>query len=292
MRKRPLVVLLGFCLFAPMMLRWFEHSQVYHPSRFLEASGAELGRPFEDVSFRSTDGVRLNGWFFPCNSNSTNSELVVLLCHGNGGNISHRLDMASALLATGINVFVFDYRGYGRSQGSPDEEGTYCDAEAAYGWLKQKGFRGKNIVLFGESLGGGVAAELATRVEVCGLVLQSTFTCIPDIGAELFPWLPVRWLSHIKYDTLSKLPRIKAPVLVMHSRGDALIRFQHSQRNFAAANQPKLFCELTGDHNDPLTNRAQFIADFERFLALIATTRSAGSSSQGAEAQTTANSRR
>lgn len=288
MRKRPLVVLLGFCLLAPMMLRWFEHSQVYHPSRLLEASGAELGRPFEDVSFRSTDGLQLNGWFFPCNSNSIKSALVVLLCHGNGGNISHRLDMAAALLDTGVNVFLFDYRGYGRSQGRPDEQGTYRDAEAAYAWLRQKGFGGKNILLFGESLGGGVAAELATRLEVGGLVLQSTFTCIPDIGVELFPWLPVRWLSHIKYDTLSKLPRVKAPVLVMHSRNDTLIRFQHSQKNFAAANQPKLFCELTGDHNDPLTNRAQFIADFERFLALIASSPSAAASSPAPEPQTTA----
>jgi fermentation-respiration switch protein FrsA (DUF1100 family) len=265
-----LALLLAAALLIPFMLRWFEHSQVYHPSRFMEATGAELRRPFQDVYFKTQDGIKLNGWFFPANSNSPRSRLVVLLCHGNGGNISHRLQMAEALLSTGLNVFLFDYRGYGRSTGRPSEEGTYRDGEAAYKWLLQKGFVGKNILLFGESLGGGVAAELATRFEIGGLILQSTFTCIADIGADLFPWLPVRWLAHIKYDTLSKLPRIKAPLLVMHSRDDSLIRFRHSEINFAAANDPKLFCELAGDHNDPLTNRPKFIADFERLLKLIA----------------------
>jgi hypothetical protein len=268
--RRPLVVCLGACLLFPLMLRWFEHSQVYHPTRVMDASGAELGRPFEDVYFKTEDGVRLNAWFFPAATNSARSSLVVLLCHGNGGNISHRLEMTEALLATGVNVLAFDYRGYGRSEGYPSEEGTYRDGRAAYEWLQKRGFEGRHILLFGESLGGGVAAELAARLNCAGLILQSTFTCIADIGADLFPWLPVRWLAHIKYDTLSKLPRIKAPILVMHSREDRLIRFEHSQKNFAAASEPKLFCELVGDHNNPLANRQQFTADFERFLNLIA----------------------
>jgi fermentation-respiration switch protein FrsA (DUF1100 family) len=271
--RKSLIWLLGVCLLTPIMLRWFEHTQVYCPDRILHATGAELGRPFEDVYFRAGDGVELNGWFFPSDTNSPHSSKVVLLCHGNGGNISYRLDMTQALLSTGVNVFLFDYRGYGRSKGYPSEEGTYRDAEAAYQWLIQKGFAARNILAFGESLGGGVAAELATRTATAGLILQSTFTCIADIGAELFPWLPVRWLGRIKYDTLSKLPRIKAPVLVMHSRGDTLIRFRHSERNFAAALEPKLFCELAGDHNDPLTNRAQFIEGFEKFLKLVTSQR-------------------
>ena len=252
-----------------LVLRWFEHSQVYHPSRVLEATGAELGRPFEDVRFVASDGVELNGWFFPADANSRRASLAVLLCHGNGGHISHRLELARALLSTGVCVFLFDYRGYGRSAGRPTEQGTYRDGEAAYRWLENKGFAGKKIILFGESLGGGVAAELASRLPAAGLILQSTFTCIPDIGADLFPWLPVRLLARIKYDTLSKLPQVKAPVLIMHSRGDRLVRFQHSQKNFAAANDPKLFCELVGDHNDSISNTVQYIADFEKLLRLI-----------------------
>jgi fermentation-respiration switch protein FrsA (DUF1100 family) len=272
-RKRPLLALLGFCLVAPIMLRWFEHSQIYCPDRVLNATGAELGRPFEDVYFRTGDGVELNGWFFPSDTNSARSSQVVLLCHGNGGNISYRLDMAEALLSTGVNVFLFDYRGYGRSKGYPSEEGTYQDAEAACRWLEQRGFAGRDIIVFGESLGGGVAAGLATRKTIGGLVLQSTFTSISDIGAELFPWLPVRLLGRIKYDTLSKLPRIKVPVLVMHSRDDQLIRFRHGERNYAAAGEPKLFCELFGDHNDPLTNKARFVADFEKFVEVVSSQR-------------------
>lgn len=268
-RKR-LWALLGTVLLLVYMLRWFEHSQIYHPSRVMEATGAELGRPFEDVHFQAADGVDLNGWFFPGNTNSPRAPLAVLLCHGNGGNISQRLEMAEALLSTGVSVFLFDYRGYGRSAGRPSEEGTYRDGEAAYRWLERKGFAGERVLLFGESLGGAVAAELANRLPIAGLILQSTFTCIADIGADLFPWLPVRWLAHIKYDTLKKLPHIKAPVLVMHSRADRLVLFKHSERNFAAANNPKLFCELAGEHNDPLTDRARFVADFGKFLNLIA----------------------
>jgi uncharacterized protein len=266
---KKLIGLLGTCLLIVLMLRWFEHSQVYHPDRVLTATGAELGRRFEDAVFKANDGVELNGWFFPANTNSPRARLVVLLCHGNAGNIGHRLDTCAALLATGVNVFVFDYRGYGKSRGRPSEEGTYLDAQAAYHWLCQRGFAGTNIISFGESLGGGIAAELAVREPVGGLVLQSTFTSISDIGADLFPWLPVRWLAKIRYDTHSKLPRLKFPVLVMHSRVDEIIPFRQGQRNFAAANEPKLFWELTGSHNEPLANRRHFIAGLERLLDMI-----------------------
>jgi len=266
---RTLIEVLAACLLIFFMLRWFEHSQVYHPERVLATTGAALDRPFEDVFFKASDGVTLNGWFFPAGTNAHRRQLAVLLCHGNAGNISHRLDTCVALLATGVNVFVFDYRGYGRSEGHPSEEGTYRDAQAAYLWLRQKGFAGANIVAFGESIGGGVAAELAVREPLGGLVLQSSFTSIPDMAAELFPWLPVRWLGTIHYDTHSKLPRIHIPVLVMHSPADELVAFHHGQRNFAAANDPKLFWELRDDHNNPLADTPHFIAGLEKFLALI-----------------------
>ncbi len=268
-RAKTLIGLLVTCLLVLLMLRWFEHSQVYHPDRVLTATGAELGRPFEDVHFKASDGVELDGWFFPANTNSSRTRLALLQCHGNAGNIGHRLDTAAALLATGVNVFLFDYRGYGQSQGRPSEEGTYRDAEAACQWLRHRGFAATNIVAFGESLGGGVAAELAVREPLGGLVLHSTFTSIPDIGAELFPWLPVRWLATIRYDTHAKLPRLHIPVLVLHSRVDEIVPFHHAERNFAAANEPKLFWELRGDHNSPLADAKHFIAGLEKFLRLV-----------------------
>jgi hypothetical protein len=256
-------------LLAGIMFRTFEKNQVFHPFRKLESQAAELGRPFEDVTITTSDGLQLHGWFFPCTTNSSRAREVVLYCHGNGGNISHRLGACAALLETGVNVLLFDYRGYGRSEGRPSEEGTYLDAQAAYRWLKQRGFAPAHILAFGESLGGAVAVELAIRERLCGIVLQSSFTSIPDVGAELFPWLPVRWLATIFYDSRAKLGKVKVPVMVMHSRSDRLVRFHHAQSNYAAANEPKLLWELAGDHNDSLSDRQKFVEGVEKFLALI-----------------------
>jgi hypothetical protein len=196
--------------------------------------------------------------------------LVLLVCHGNAGNISHRVELSRVMLRTGASVMVFDYRGYGRSEGTSSEEGTYLDAKAAYHWLRQQGFAPKNIILFGESLGGGVASELALREQVGGLVLQSTFTSIADVGSELFPWLPVRWINTIKYDTLKKLPRLKLPLLVMHSRHDEMIRFRHAEKNFAAANEPKMLWETSGRHDYTLPADRELCAQgLENFLTLV-----------------------
>jgi len=250
------------------MIRWFEHRQVYAPSRTLDFSAQQLGRPFEDVAFEASDGVRLHGWFFPCDPTSLRAGLVLLLLHGNGGNISHRLSFYQAWLSLGVNVFAFDYRGYGQSGGRAGEEGTYRDAQAAVGWLRRRGFAPGRILALGKSLGGGVASELALREPLGALALQSTFTSIPDIGAELFPWLPVRRLHSIHYHTLEKLPRLTLPVLVMHSPDDALIGYHHAQRNFAAARAPKMFWEIRGGHTDVLeVGRAQYLEGLEKFLA-------------------------
>lgn len=262
------LILLPVVLFG--MLRWFEYRNVYHPTASLWVEPGVLGRPVEAVWLTTHDGVRLSAWFFPAAAKSPRHHLAVLHCHGNGGNISHRLDVANALLATGVNVLLFDYRGYGLSSGRPNEEGTYLDAQAGYAWLRERGFAPTNIIAFGESLGGGVATELGAREPLGGLVLQSTFTSIPDIGAELFPWLPVRWLASIHYDTCAKLPRIHVPVLVMHSRADTLIPFAHAERNFAVANEPKLFHEIAGNHNDFLeADRDKFIAGFQALLRIV-----------------------
>lgn len=264
---RRLLKALLVLIFIVMLFRWFEHSQVYHPSRTMDATGAELGRPFENVFFKTGDGIELNGWFFPANTNSPRAHLAVLVCHGNGGNISHRLALYRALLETGVAVFAFDYRGYGRSQGRPGEEGTYLDAQAAYQWLTKEGFA--DIIVFGESLGGGIASELCLREKMRGLILLSAFTSIPDIGKEFFPWLPAKLLGTIEYDTRARLPRLKIPVLVMHSRADELAAFHHAERNFAAANEPKLFWEISGGHNDALDEPARFVEGIEKFLGLV-----------------------
>jgi fermentation-respiration switch protein FrsA (DUF1100 family) len=149
----------GLAIF--IMLRWYEHHQVFHPDRVLWTKATDLGRPCEDFFFTARDGVKLNAWFFPADKDSPRKPMAVLVCHGNGGNIGYRLELCRALLDTGVSVLMFDYRGYGRSEGRPGEEGTYHDAQAAYEWLRSHGFSGKDIVAYGESLGGGVACELA-----------------------------------------------------------------------------------------------------------------------------------
>ncbi len=233
------------------------------------AKPGDLHRPFEDVVLKTGDGLEINGWYFPAAANSARAGKVILVCHGNAGNISTRLHLCSALLSTGVGVFVFDYRGYGRSEGSPSEKGTALDAEAAYQWLRQKGYTGTDIIAYGESLGGAVATELAVTQTLGGLILQSTFTSVPDIGAELFPWLPVKTIASISYATKDKLPKLKLPVLVMHSPEDEIIPYHHGQTNFARANEPKLFCELRGGHNDTLMDRARFVAGINALLRLI-----------------------
>lgn len=276
-RRRSLIVLLGLILCLPMLFRWFEHKNVYHPTSVFDARPEELHRSFEEVRFKAEDGVMLHGWFFPAELASQNPGVAILFCHGNGGNISHRLPVYELLLETGAAVFAFDYRGYGQSKGRPTEKGTYLDAEAALAWLAKRGHAPSNVIVFGESLGGGIAAELATHQPVGGVVLQSTFTSIPDIGAELFWWLPVRLVSSIDYGTNRKLPNIQAPVVVMHSRDDSLVPFQHAERNFAAANEPKWLVELQGDHNYSLTDREAFKSGLQRLVDEIQrNTRDAG----------------
>ena len=259
------VALLPALLYA--FFRWFEQSQVYAPSRALTGKATDLGRPVEDIYFKAEDGVQLNGWFFAAAPDSPRATRVILHLHGNAGNIGSRLETYRALLETGVNLFAIDYRGYGRSQGSPSEEGTYRDAQAAWRWLGAKGFAPSDIIVFGESLGGGVAAGLACRETIGGLILESTFASIPQIGTELYPWLPVNLVASIRYDTKSKLPSIHAPVLVMHSRADHLIGFHHAQQNFEAAHQPKWLWELAGDHNDILLDgKEKYLAGVEKFL--------------------------
>lgn len=250
------------------MIRWFEHRQVYAPKRKLEASGSELGRPLEEAWIQTADGVRLHGWFFPAEKNSPRTHQVLLLCHGNAGNIGHRLHWVKAWLELGLNVFIFDYRGYGRSEGRVDEAGTYRDAQSAFEWLRSKGFTPENIVVLGKSLGGGIASELVSREPVGALILQSTFTSIPDLGTELFRWLPVRRLHSIHYDTIHRLPRIQSPVLVAHSRSDDLIGFHHAERNFQAAAGPKMMLEMAGNHVSVLEDgRQEYLAGLARFLS-------------------------
>ncbi|MCP4378426.1 MAG: alpha/beta fold hydrolase, partial [bacterium] len=167
----------------------FQGSLVYRPTRQLINTPDQMGMQYENVSLQTSDGVKVHGWFIPCETEKG----TVLMFHGNGGNISHRLETIAIFRRMGYNVMIIDYRGYGQSEGSPSEQGTYRDAEAAWTYLTRKRkIDASKIVLFGRSLGGAVAAWLAVEKHSAGVILESTFTSVPDRGAELYKYLPVR----------------------------------------------------------------------------------------------------
>ena len=219
------------------------------PSRKLVATPEQIDLKYEAVTLIATDGVRLSGWFVPV----AQPRATVLFFHGNAGNISHRLDTLELLHSLNLAVFIIDYRGYGESEGKPTEEGLYRDAEAAWEYLTEtRGIPAHEILLFGRSLGGAVAAYLAEHHPALGLVLESTFTSIPEIAAQLYPWLPVHTLTRYWYDTGSRLPNIDMPVLIIHSPDDEVIPFSHSQALYDLAKEPKCFVEIQGGHNTGL----------------------------------------
>jgi hypothetical protein len=229
-----------------LLLALFQSKLVYYPTREFEGSPADAGLEFEDVTLTTADGVTIHGWWVP----ATDGRATVLFCHGNGGNISHRIDTLKILNRLGLNVFIFDYHGYGKSGGSPSEDGTAMDAEAAWQYVTvTRGIPAERVILHGRSLGGAVAARLAVAHTPRALVLESTFTSIPDIGAEIYPYLPVRAISRIHYDTKAIIADVGCPLLVIHSPDDDLVPYHHGRALFDAAREPKVFLEIHGDHN-------------------------------------------
>lgn len=233
----------------------------------LIATPQRLGLVYEEVFFTAADGVRLHGWYVPVGE----ARGVVLFLHGNAGNISHRLESIERFHRLGLSVFIFDYRGYGQSKGRPSEAGTYRDARAAWDWLLQaKSADQEKIVIFGRSLGGAIAAQLASQVRPAGLIVESAFTSVPDAAAQIYWFLPVRLLARFQYNTREALARVACPVLIVHSRDDEIIPFSHGQALFAAAPQARHFLELRGGHNDAIfTSMREYEAGLRNFFDVV-----------------------
>jgi fermentation-respiration switch protein FrsA (DUF1100 family) len=255
-----------------------ERSFIYFPERELIGDPAEFGLAFDDVYFTASDGVRLHGWFVPGRGGTVEqgnigtearSEAVPLFqgsnvpdaasgvtwlwFHGNAGNISDRLENLHLLhQELDVNVFIFDYRGYGRSDGSPSEQGTYRDAEAALAYLLSRtDVDPERIVYFGRSLGSAVAVELATRRPPFALILESPLPSIAELARHHYRFLPATGLLRTKYDSLSKIAKVRAPLLVLHGDQDDIVPFVAGMKLFDAANEPKRFYTIQGaGHND------------------------------------------
>lgn len=262
-----LLIAVAYVLFA-LLLVWREPRMIYYPDREIADTPRSLGLRYEDVWLTTTDGVRLHGWLVPAGKTSA---LTVLFLHGNAGNISHRLEKLNILHDLGVDTFIIDYRGYGRSDGTPNEAGTYRDAQAAYEHLTRTLNREpRTVTAYGESLGSAVAVDLASKAPVGGVIIEEAFTSVGDVGQQMFPFLPVRWFVRNKYDTLGKIGRINAPLLVLHSRDDEFFPMRHAERLLAAAREPKRLVELRGSHNDAFVVSAEtYRQALEQFLTRL-----------------------
>ena len=251
-------------------LRWFEKANLYIPDRQLTILPATFGLAYENVDFTAEDGARLHAWFVPASSSAAKPAAAVrtlVMFHGNGGNISHRVDKLRIFHGLGLSVFMFDYRGYGRSGGSPSEQGTYLDGAAAVRWLKEnKGLDEGSLVYYGESLGCAVAMETALNHPPAALILDSGFTSVLDMAKEIYPWLPAKYFLRARYDNIAKVPMLKAPLLVVHSPDDQIVPFSMGRRLFEAGAEPKEFFQLRGGHNDGFLETPGYAQTFGAFL--------------------------
>lgn len=258
---------------AMALLMFFSQASLLYlpgiPTRDIEQTPSVIGLDYEDVRLNTSDGETLHGWFLPAGDNAVDA--TVLIFHGNAGNISHRLDTLRIWHAMGYDSFIIDYRGYGKSSGSPDEQGTYTDARTAWEYLvDERNIPAGRIVLFGRSMGGAIASKLAAETEPSALIVESSFTSVPDIATELYPWMPVRTLSRFEYDTRRNVRQVNCPVLVVHSRDDEIIPFHHGRAIFDAAATPKYMLTLSGDHNHGFLQSGTYYIDGLRdFLSTV-----------------------
>lgn len=219
------------------------------PGREIVNTPDQIGLAYESVEIATGNNETLHAWYVP--APQAKAKATILFFHGNAGNISHRMDYLPMFHRLGYNTLIFDYQGYGQSSGSPSELGTYQDASAAWQYLTEvKNIAPAEIVLFGESLGGAIAAWLAAKENPGLLVLTSAFTSVPDMAEKIYPFLPVRLIARFDYNTLASLQSITNPVFVAHSPQDELVPFEHGQRLYQAAAEPKQFLELQGGHNN------------------------------------------
>ena len=257
-------------------LYFMQPTLTFSPTGEVPYNPGDIGLEYEKVQLETADHLILSGWYIP----AKNARFTLLFCHGNGGNISYALDSINIFYELGLNCLIFDYRGYGHSQGKPTEEGTYIDAQAAYDWLiKEKKLKPSEIIICGKSIGGSIAAHLASNAEAKGLIIESGFTSYADIGQKFYPYLPVRPFARYGFKTIDYIKEVNYPILFIHSRNDEIVPFEFGLRLYEeAAKEPKEFIEIFGNHNDGflysgqiyregLTNWMEFLENYQQQTA-------------------------
>ncbi|MCX5804900.1 MAG: alpha/beta hydrolase [Proteobacteria bacterium] len=223
-----------------------QDSMIYFPEKEILQTPQSINLYYREVNFQTKDNINISGWYIPANPEKG----IILFCHGNAGNVSHVIERIRIFHEMNFSALFFDYRGYGKSTGKPSEEGTYLDAEAAWDYLIQCGNSPEKIIVYGQSLGGAIATEVAIRKKPVALIIESSFTSMPDLGSKLYPWLPVKLLAKYQYSTLTKISIINFPKLIIHSPDDEIVPFKHGRILYEKASQPKDFLEIRGGHND------------------------------------------
>ncbi len=274
-----LVLLFVVLFFGFLML--MENHLIYFPAKDGDwdprpfAVSGDLATTVEELEFQAADGTRLHGWLCrpnrqprPGTFEPVDTDWLVLCCHGNAGNLSGRRTKISVLNQLPAYVFMFDYRGYGKSAGSPNEKGLYQDVRAAWDLMVARGFRPERIIVHGTSLGGGPAVDLAVNVRPAALVTESTFTSVPDMAAAVYPFVP-RFLVRTKFDNLRKIPAVTCPKLIIHGTADRVVPYPMAEQLFAAANEPKTLYRVEGgSHDDTYLAGSEYL---EHIRALMKT---------------------
>jgi fermentation-respiration switch protein FrsA (DUF1100 family) len=261
-----LVTITGTLLLAGVLGWLVQPHLMFRPYPEIVAVPSDWGLQYEEVQLTAGDGVRLHGWFLP-NPHRRPAPHTLLFLHGNAGNVSHRAASIAIFAELGLDQLIIDYRGYGRSDGNPSETGLYRDADAAWRWLTEtRGVAPADIVVFGRSLGGAVATELAARVRPGALIVEASFTDVESMARLHHPLLAKYVPLRYRFPSAEHLARVRSPVLILHSPDDGIVPFAHGQALFAAAPGPKRFVELVGGHNegflDSQPHYQQALADF------------------------------
>ncbi len=263
-----LLLCLGYGLLAATVY-FSQQSMVYNPSSNMEATPKDMGFSYTDVELITAQGTHLHAWWLP----HPNPRATLLFCHGNGGNISHREDSFRIFHSLNLNIFIFDYSGYGQSMGKPGEKAVHADTRAAWDWLTQEmDIPAEQIIIFGRSLGGGAAAGLAGSLQEQGirphgLIMESTFSSLPDVGTTIYPWLPVRLLARSRFESSRALKKSDIPALFIHSREDDIVPYEIGRKLFESYPGPKDFLHIEGRHNQGFSETGQpYVNGLARYL--------------------------